>query len=175
MNKIIKLRYVTRNGLEAPVDSSHPDCPFVSSGIRSKHGLRVINSGICKLRWEWDGILHELCFDDSINAVKDPATDLIVVRTGSMGAETPNNALVFNPDGSINHQIIVPPDVEQVIEQLPNLPVVTKRFAIERIAEVLLSNGRVLVGMGFRYEWVERRYYDPAGQRWQERDLIYRN
>lgn len=173
MNAISNLRYVTIEGLEAPVDMSHQDNPYHGVG-KSEFGRRVANSFIRKIRWETGSIRHEIEFHGGVIAAQDPSANLIVIQASSLDIPEPNNAIVLNPDGTFNHKILAPPYVERTIEQLPNKAPVTKKYPVEYIAEVLVQNGRVLIGLNFGYEWIERRYYDPSTQRWQERDQVYR-
>ncbi len=173
MSEFINLRYVTVEGWEAPVDTSHPDSPYCHVG-QTKFGLRVKNSFINRIRWTANGIEHELKFINLVIAALDPASDLLVIIVGSKDLPKPNNAVVFNPDGTLNHQIIAPAFVEQTLEHMPNKDPVLQKYPVEFMDEVLVENGRILIGLCFRYEWIERRYYDPATRQWQERDHIYR-
>jgi hypothetical protein len=93
-----------------------------------------------------------------------------VVSVGSADLAWPNNGVVLNPDGTINHQIQVPQYVER--EQETCAPATL--FPVEAIEGVQQVNGRVVVDLNFNYEWIERRYYDPRARKWQERDHIYR-
>jgi hypothetical protein len=80
----------------------------------------------------------------------------------------PNNAIVVNLDGTINHQVRAPIKVERTIEAPPGKAPITKAYPVESIVEVLVQDDRVVFGLGFAYEWVERRYYS-ANQRHQGR------
>lgn len=171
--RIENLRYLTADGLEAPVDETNPDCPFHGPG-QSAFGLRVANSFIQSLRWETPEGPHEMNFKGRILAVLDPASECIVINVSSLDLDRPNNALVANANGSVNHQIAVPPEVERIVEQLPGKAPVTRKYPVEGIEEILIQNGRLVIGLGFAYEWIERRIYDVTQRRWGERILVYR-
>lgn len=174
MNVQIKnLRYLTNNGLEAPVDETNPDCPFHGPG-QSTFGLRVANSFIQSLRWETPEGQHEMKFRGRIVAILDPASGCIVINVSSLDLARPNNAIVANADGTVNHQIGVPPVVKRIIEQVPGKAPVARKYPIEGVEEVLIENGHLVIGLGFAYEWVERRTYDVTQRRWGERILVYR-
>lgn len=113
-------------------------------------------------------------FKGRIVAVLDPASGCIVINVSSLDLARPNNALVANADGTVNHQIGVPPEVERIIEQLPGKALVTRKYPVEGVEEVLIQNGHLVIGLGFAYEWVERRTYDVTQRRWGERILVYR-
>lgn len=174
MNDFHDLRYVIDDGQSAPVDPTDRDNPYSN---RTSLAHTVLMGKPRTLRWRTDsGVLRELHFQSTIMATVDPASRLLVVvlHFSEPVYRRPGNAVVFRADGALDHVITPPSDVEQVIEQLPGQAPKTQRFPVEAIVEGLLSGNRVLLGLNFRYEWVERRYYDPAARRWLERDQIYR-
>jgi hypothetical protein len=170
---INNLRYVTADGLEAPVDRNDPDCPFHGPG-RTDHGQRVANSLIRALRWEASGVQRELKFNGGIIAAIDPKSGQIVVKVSANDLPEPNNAIVVNPDGVVNHQVGVPPYVERTIEHFPGKAPVTQKYPVDCIDEVLIQDQCLLFGLGFAHEWVERRRYDAVQRRWGETVLVYR-
>lgn len=170
---INNLRYVTTDGLEAPVDRNDPDCPFHGPG-RTDHGQRVANSFIRALRWETPGEQRELKFNGGIIAAIDPRSGQIVVKVSANDLPEPNNAIVVNPDGSVDHQVGVPPYVERTIEHYPGKAPVTQKYPVECIDEVLIQDYCLVLGLGFAHEWVERRRYDVMQRRWGETILVYR-
>lgn len=85
--------------------------------------------------------------------------------------EAPCNAVVINPDASLNHQVIAP----ELVALSSGEAASTGEKQVMGIAEVLTVNDRIVIGLHFDRQWVERRYYDPATRQWQERDQIYRN
>jgi hypothetical protein len=171
--RINNLRYLTVDGLEAPVDETNPNCPFHGPG-QSAFGLRVANSFIHALRWETPEGLHELKFKGRIAAALDPVSGCVVINVSSLDLARPDNALIVNADATVNHQIDVPRNVERTIQQLPGKAPVTKKYPVEGVDEVLIQNGRLVIGLGFAHEWVERRTYDVAQRHWGERVLVYR-
>lgn len=171
--QINNLRYLTADGLEAPVDESSPDCPFHGPG-QSSYGLRIANSFINALQWNTVDRQHEMKFKGRIVAVLDPKSGCIVINVSSLDLPRPNNALVVNADGTVNHQVGVPLEVERIIEQFPGKQPVTKKYPVEGIEEVLVQNDCLVIGLGFAYEWIERRIYDVTQRRWGERTLMYR-
>lgn len=129
------------------------------------------------IRWtEPDGKQRTCHFRSPAIAVLDRKSDLliVVVHFSDPQYRRPSNAIVIRHDGTLDHAITPPVSVEQLIEQMPNKKPVLGKYAVEAIFEVLEKNGRVVVGLNFNYEWIERRYYDPAIRQWQERDHIYR-
>jgi hypothetical protein len=170
---INNLRYVTTDGLEAPVDRNSPDCPFYGPG-RTSHGQRVANSSIRGLRWETLGAQRELKFNGGIIAVLDPKSGKIVVKVSTNDLPEPNNAVAVNPDATIDHQIIVPPQVKRTIQQYPGKAPVEREYPVEGVSEVLVEDQRIILGLDFAQEWVERRTYDVAKQLWGEQVLQYR-
>jgi hypothetical protein len=171
--KIKNLRYVTTEGLEAPVDRNEPDCPFHGPG-RTDYGQRVANSFITALRWETSGVQRELKFNGDIIALIDPNSGYIVVKVSAKDLPEPNNAIIVSPDSSIDHQVVVPQEVERTIEQYPDNPPVKRVYPVECIDEVLIKNQRVILGLGFARHWVERRIYDVVNRVWGEPVLQYR-
>jgi len=172
MKTITNLRYVTVDDVEAPVDRSDPDSPYHGPG-QTALSIRVVNSIIDRIRWDANRKKHEVQFKNGIFAVLDPISDLIVAIASYKDLPWPNNAIVLNPDGTLNHQIISPQFVIKTMEEMPGEKPILKEYPVECIDEVLW-NGRILIGLNFNYEWIERRYYDPTAQQWQERDQIYR-
>lgn len=170
---IKNLRYVTTDGLEAPVDRSDPNCPFHGPG-RTEHGRRVANSFIRKLRWETDGKSQEIAFQGAVIAALDPRSEQIVASVCCDDFPEPNNAIVIASNGSIDHEIQAPREAIRIMEALPGKAPISKSFPVESIVEVLIKDGRILLGLGFAHEWIERRYYDVLRRVWEERDTCFR-
>jgi hypothetical protein len=170
---INNLRYVTTDGLEAPVDRNNPDCPFHGPG-RTSHGQRVANSFIRGLKWETSGEQRELKFNGGIIAELDPKSGQIVVKVSANDLPEPNNAVVVNPDATIDHQILVPPQVKRTIQQYPGKAPVEREYPVEGVSEVLIQDQRIILGLDFAQEWVERRTYDVIEKLWGEQVLQYR-
>lgn len=170
---INNLRYVTTDELEAPVDRNNPDCPLHGPG-RTPHGQRVANSFIRGLRWETSGEHRELRFNGGIIAALDPKSGQIVVKVSANDLPEPNNAVVFNADATIDHQILVPPKVKRTILQYPGRAPVEREYPVEGISEVLVQDQHIILGLDFAHEWVERRTYDVVEKIWGEQVLQYR-
>lgn len=174
MTNFNDLRYVNSSGLSAPVDPSHVDNPYFGQTKLSKD---VLVGDMKTLRWiDRSGMRKSIHFKTPTIAAVDPKSDLLVVivHFGDTQYRRPSNGVVFTQEGVIDHVITPPEGVDQIIEQLPGKDALHKIFPVEAIAEVLLSNERILIGLNFNYEWIERRYYDPSARTWQERDQIYR-
>ncbi|GAB3446261.1 hypothetical protein NX773_18370 [Massilia solisilvae] len=166
--------YVSRDGFSAPVDPSATDNPYFGHSNLAKSVL-MGDLGTIQWRTKSQGT-KELHFKSPVIAAIDPSSDLLIVilAYGDTQFRRPANAAAFRANGDLDHVITPPAAVEQVVEQLPGQAPRTIRYPVEAMAEVLLKNGRSLIGLEFRYEWVERRYYDPIRQQWLERDQIYR-
>jgi hypothetical protein len=174
MNLLINnLRYITTDGLQAPVDQGNPDCPFCGPG-RTSYGQHLANSLIRGLRWETSGKQRELKFNGGIIAALDPKSGKIVVKVSDKDLPEPNNAIVINSDGLIDHQILVPPQVKRIIQQYPDKAPVEREYSVEGISEVLVQDQRIVLGLDFAQEWVERRYYDVMKKVWDKQVLQYR-
>lgn len=175
MSDFHDLRYVVDDGQSAPVNPNDRDNPY-SNQTSLAH--TVLMGKPRTLRWlTSSGVPRELHFQSTIIAAVDPVSDLLIVvlHFSEPVYRRPANAVVFRADGSLDHVISPPTDVEQVVEHLPGQAPKTQRFPVEAIVEILLVGNRVLLGLNFRYEWVERRYYDPAARIWLERDQIFRS
>lgn len=148
------------------VDPSHPDNPLTGQTERAR---AVSDARYRAIKWEYAGATHE--FRPKYGwAALDPTSGLLVVVVGSLDLTCPDNALVINPDGSTNHQIISPTVVELSGGGNP-----TERYPVERMSDVYIDEiQRAVIGLDFNHEWVERRIYDVANQRWGPRILRYR-
>jgi hypothetical protein len=168
------LRYVIDDGQSAPVDPTDPDNPYSN---QTSLGHAVLMGKPRTLRWLTEsGVPRELHFQSTTMAAVDPRSGLLVVvlHFSEPVYRRPANAVAFCDDGTLDHVINPPMDVEQVIEHLPGQVPKTQRFPVEAIVDVLLIGNRLVLGLNFRYEWIERRYYDPAARLWLERDQIFR-
>ena len=166
MSRFNNLRYCSADGFEAPVDPSNPDNPLTG---QTETARRVFDARNRRIRWEFNGVPREFCPRYGWAAL-DPSSDLMVVSVGSEDLPWPNNGLVINPDGTTNHQIVVPRYVEKVVETWRPATL----YLVEAIDSARQVNGRIAIDLNFSYEWIERRYYDPSTREWQERDSIYR-
>lgn len=171
---IENLRYMTDCGLELPADTGDLDSPFFA-GELSPLGLKASRSFISGLRWEWEEEKFTLPFKFGVQAAYCSVGNLIVICASSSDACSVKNAVVFNSDGSINHEVAWPDEVEQVVYGLPDQPGSIEKYDAEGFWEVLIKDERVVLGVVFNYGWIERRFYDPITRCWQERDQIYKN
>ncbi|GAB3469987.1 hypothetical protein GCM10027321_39900 [Massilia terrae] len=174
MSNFYDVVYVNRDGRSAPVDPSATDNPYFGHSSLAKS---VLMGDLGTIRWRTkDHGAKQLHFKSPAIAVIDPSSDLLIVVLGFGDTQfrRPSNAAAFRANSDLDHVITPPEVVEQVIEQLPGQAPRSVRYPVEAMTEVLLNDNRVLIGMDFRYEWIERRYYDPARQQWLERDQIYR-
>jgi len=96
------------------------------------------------------------------------------VKVSANDLPEPNNAVAVNPDATIDHQILVPPQAKRTIQQYPGKAPVEREFPVEGVSEVLIQDQRIILGLDFAQEWVERRTYDVAAQLWGEQVLQYR-
>lgn len=166
MTKFHNLRYVSTAGADAPVDLKHPDNPLTGQTDRA---VSVSDARDRTIRWEYGGKTCE--FRPKYGwAALDPITDLLVVVVGSSDLRCPDNALVLNPDGSTDHQIKSPTVVELSGAGQPQ-----ESYPVERMSDLYVDeNQRVVIGLDFNNEWVERRIYDAAKKEWGPRVLLYR-
>lgn len=168
------LFYVTDTGIAAPVDPNHPDNPYFGNTMLAKE---VLVSDMRKIQWRCSsGKDITLRFQSSTIAALDPKSGLliVVVHFSDPQFRRPANAVAITSRGTVDHVITPPLFLERVIEKMPGAPPLTRRFPVEAIAEVLLKQERILIGLNFNYDWIERRYYDASSRTWQETDETYR-
>lgn len=132
---------------------------------------QVQNEKIVEIKWNFFGSEKSAFFQLVSSAVLDKSSDLLVVVLPFSNTQypRPSNAIVINPDGTVNHRIDPP---EFVI--LPDVSSPVERHVVEAIYEVVEKDERTVIGLNYRYDKVERRYYDPSSRQWLERDLLYR-
>jgi hypothetical protein len=174
MSDFNDLRYVNQDGVSAPVDPSSADNPYFGQTPLAK---TVLMGDLRTIRWRTKRNKPcEIHFQSPSIAVVDPSSDLliVVVSFGDSQFRRPANAAAFNASADLDHIITPPTYVEQVVEQLPGQPPKSIRYPVEAMAEVLLKDDHALIGLNFRYEWIERRFYDSCNRQWLERDQIYR-
>lgn len=159
---------VSKDGSEAPMYLSGNENIFTST---NKLACRAQNAKIVEIRWNYLGVEKSATFDLISSAVLDKESDLLIVVVPFANKQypRPENAVVINPDGTINHRIAPPKFVF-----LPDASNPVERHAVEAIYEVVEKNERTVIGLNYRYDKIERRYYEPSSQRWLERDLLYR-
>ncbi|GAB3469984.1 hypothetical protein GCM10027321_39890 [Massilia terrae] len=166
MIRFTNLRYVSASGTDAPVELSHPDNPLTGETARARAVSDARNRAIV---WEYAGTTHE--FRPKYGwAALDPLTDLLVVVVGTSDLPSPDNAVVINPDGGVDHQIKSPGVVE--LAEGGNPP---ERYPVEGMSDVYVDeNQQVVIGLNYCREWVERRLYDVAKREWGPRVVTYR-
>lgn len=163
------LKCIARDGATASMYSPTGENIFVSE---SAEAVMLRNTQIVAIRWEYDGLERSVSFGYIGSATLDRASGLLVIALHFSNSfyKRPANAIAINPDGSLNH--IIEPPAFVLLQEEKSAP--AERYPVEAISEVLEKNGRTLIGLNYQYEKVERRFYDPALQRWMERDQIYR-
>lgn len=164
MSKFQNLRYVTVNSLEAPYDPKAPDSLNNANWGASDLAVKVINERLLCLRWEFDGKTHELYDTFQGGAALDRDADLLVAKI-----KANNTLVVFQPDSNVDHRVILPNVIEVRYGSAP-----PARYAVEGVWEILEKDGRVLIGLENRYEFVQRRYYNAKSREWEEIDDNYR-
>jgi hypothetical protein len=173
MTEFMNLRVVTSDGISAPVDPHHPDSPYNNDSDawnNSRIARIVTNSRVEEIGWEFNGRHVSVQLKYVVSVTLDPTSDLLIATTGDKKYSSPCNAIVINPDGTLNHQISPPKFVELSGGGKP-----TEYHAVESISDLYVDESqRIVIGLDFDYEWVERRYYDPAKRHWGERVLLYR-
>lgn len=171
MSEFRNLRCISLTGVEAPITHSHPDNPYGKDWDKSQVARAVRQSRVKKIQWEFENVLRTVEFDDIESAALDPNTDLLIVTLhyNDSTYTRPCNAVVINPNGTINHQVTPP----KYVDIAPPHSQAGKHL-VENIDSVTIQNKRVLFKLSFRHEWVERRYYNVAITTWEERDYIYR-
>ncbi|MFO1465388.1 MAG: hypothetical protein U1F35_02935 [Steroidobacteraceae bacterium] len=80
---------------------------------KSNVAIQLMQDGPIGVSWRYGDATIEKTFDARIEVEVDPLSDLLVVigHWGSSIGEftTPDNGVVFNPDGAITRRILVPP------------------------------------------------------------------
>jgi len=118
------------------------------------------NGKVVKIGWTYYGVKKHAAFGYIASAVLDEKSDLLVVALhfADKQYKRPANAVVINPDGTINH-VVHPPEFVSLLGNSSSV----ERYAVEAIFEALAKNGRTLIGLNYRYEMIERRYYEVRG------------
>lgn len=162
MSNFTDLCYANVSGMVAPVDPSYPDNPYFGN---TKLAKNILTAGMRAIQWtEENGRKIVIKFQSRPDAILDRKSGLllVVVHFNDSQFPRPSNAVAFKPSGEIDHIITPPFFAELEAEQTPLGASVRRRFPVEAFTEVLIKNGRVLFGLNFNYEWIERRYYDAA-------------
>ncbi|MDL2355716.1 MAG: hypothetical protein QFF03_10695 [Pseudomonadota bacterium] len=174
MNNFNDIRYVDISGISAPVNPLDIDNPYFG---HTKLAKKVLMGDMQTIQWiDKDGCRRVLRFNSPIIAAIDSTSNLLIVvlHYSDKQYSRPANAVAIRQDGALDHIVTPPLSVRQVVEKMPGQAEKTTEYPVEAIAEVLEVNDRILLGLNFNYEWIERRYYDPGKREWQEREKIYR-
>jgi hypothetical protein len=156
MSHFQNLRYVTTSGLTAPYEQRSPDSPNNPNWTESEIAGKVLRDKFSHLAWEFNGETHRLFDTYRSGFALDSTADLLVACLASS-----DQLVIMNPDASVRQPVDLPVTVEL---HYPGSPV--RSFPVEGVVEVLQKNGRVIVGLGNRYEYVQRRFFDVATAKW---------
>lgn len=203
MMPFTNLKLITSDDLIIPYNYTASDRPYNILYERKKAGKswRDPPSRIIKIAWQFENKRKEINLANFLHGLLDQTADffIAVIHFSDSTYAPPNNAIVINPDATLNHQIMVPrlmrkghydseskrwieppPGIGEDV-QLPeddHLGVAIADgsvvYRIEGIWDIDIKDGRTRIHLIFNYEWCEIRYYDPATRQWQERDGIYR-
>lgn len=168
MSNFKNTRCISLDGSEAPMYLSGRDSIFTS---HTELARNIRNAKISKMKWVFLNSERVVSFEYISSASIDMKSDLLIVVLHYSDHQyiRPRNAVVIDAGGAVHHQIKPPKYVD-----LPDMENSLERYPVEAISEVLEKNGRILIGLNFCYDQIERRYYDPTRQTWLERDQIYR-
>lgn len=162
MSMFSNLRVVAKNGLEAPYDHGDLRSPYHVGWYDNQIARDVRQSGVRRVRWEYQGQTKEIS-DTFIGGIAlDAKSDLLIVKSDKIRA--------YNPDGSVNHEIVLPTTVVYGGGGMP-----AGSHPVEGVAEIVERDGRILFGLEFQYDRIERRFYDSGTREWLERSEVYRN
>jgi hypothetical protein len=174
MTNFTNLRYVNETGESGPVDAADSRNPYFGHTPAAR---KVLTTGMRELRWQDSGGQpRSALFKTLVIAALDPRSDLLVVVAHFSDPQyrVPANAVVLNPDASVNHRIDPLPYVERIISDVPREGAVIRQWPVDAFGDVRVQEGRIVIGLNFDYEWFECRYYDVAARQWQERVYIGR-
>lgn len=156
----------------------------------------ILHNIVVGLQWNHKGDVVQKFFPEGFGAIVAPLEDLLVI----VGGVSPNDALVLNPDGTLNHQIKAPKYVfkggyvpgsgwveplhdDDMEVNFPRgsdtwigveVPGVGACYRVEGISHAYIEFDRVVIVLCFGYEWREERFYDTGKQKWLERLSVYR-
>ena len=125
------------------------------------------------------GATIEKIFDSRIEVEVDLLSDLLIVigHWGSSIGEftTPDNGVVFNPDGSIHRRILVPPRITRTDLQNVLSPDSTRVLVPEGLTLVHRKPEGIELWLSYLDgDWHEIRMYDPKTGEWGETKGQYR-
>lgn len=167
------IRLVSVEGAEAPADPSDPDSPYHPHEHASRIAREVANSFVREIRWSSNGRPCGFRFtgNGSIHVAFHPESDLLLSTSGGDPRfAAPANIVALNADGTVNHQVFPPPAVRQALGGGP-----VRDYPVESMSDLYVDDSRRLViGLDFHHEWIERRCYDPCSRQWGARVLVYR-
>lgn len=151
-----------------------PDDPYFQGEAKSKLGLALFgdNSGV---GWDYfkgqdDHGSVRLSFENGCRAIHD-ATRTRIITLGQRPPSIlwPNNAAVFNEDGTLNHVIARPEFVEHSFPGNPRTD-----YPAEGFVHLQYYNAKVVLGVSFEFQWVQLRAYNPFTREWGEVFGVYR-
>lgn len=170
---IYGLHYFNNTGEVGYFDT--PDDPYFLGPTHSKLGLSLFNSNIgigwYFFRKQYDDGDVKIIFDRTCRAIYDASrTRIIVVGEKKPLIAWPKNASVFNEDGTLDHVIDLPPQIEHSFDGKK-----IERFAPEGFSYVEYHNGAVALGIHFCFQWIQTRLYDPFTREWGKVIAVGRN
>ena len=177
MSRFDQLQYISRHGHRALVH--HPvDDPYLGKP-KSHIGIQLMQDGPVGVSWRYGGATIEKIFDSRIEVEVDLLSDLLIVigHWGSSIGEftTPDNGVVFNPDGSIHRRILVPPRITRTDLQNVLSPDSTRVLVPEGLTLVHCKPEGIELWLSYLDgDWHEIRMYDPKTGEWGETKGQYR-
>jgi hypothetical protein len=163
MNAFAGLSYVSASGCSCEVN--HPtDDPYRGQPMSSR-AIQLRNEGPVGLDWMFEGDWVRKRFRTDVQAAVDSSAQQLIIIGHGCGdlddATTPDNGLVISPSGVTRHRLYAPAHIESARGHDGELIKPDGLSAIETIG------GSVEIWISYwQGEWLERRPYDAAADRW---------
>jgi hypothetical protein len=151
-----------------------PDDPYFLGPNQSRLGLSLFNTNR-GIGWHFfkaqdDKGNVKIDFDKGCRAIYDATrTHIIVIGEKKPQIAWPNNAAVFDEDGTLDHVIDLPKQIEHSFDGKTMV-----QYPAEGFAHVKYDNGKVVIGVFFNFQWVQLRLYDPFAREWGQIMGVYR-
>lgn len=177
MSAFEELKYVSTSGLTVAAGHDFDD-PYLGKPM-SAAGTAVMQDVPVGISWKHEGKKVSKTFDQAIQVALDERSSLLLIigHWGSSIGEftTPDNGVVFNPDGSIHRRILVPPRITRTDLQNVLSPDSTRVLVPEGLTLVHCKPEGIELWLSYLDgDWHEIRMYDPKTGEWGETKGQYR-